>query len=132
MEKSAASPGAAVFEAPDPREMEPPEAERRPYPDRAARHWFLSSVVWLTVVDLIVIWLANVGNIPAPVAIRTIKPIYVSVWFFIASPIWLAVDYAIGNVIWHPGHIMGGAPSGALSNSLDDAILNWWYAHNLF
>ena len=58
----------------------------------------------------------------ATVAARTIRPIYVSVWFFIASPIWLAVDYAIGNVIWRPGHILG-APSGALDNSLADVLI---------
>src|ERR671930_384810 len=80
---------------------------------------------------LLVIWCANIVNILATVAIRTIRPIYVSVWFFIASPLWLAVDYAIGNVIWRPGHVWG-APSGALSSSLSDAMLNWWYAHNLF
>src|SRR6476646_5057008 len=179
------------------------------FPDRAAKHWLLSAIFWLTVVDLfglvlatefvapeafggiswlsfsrirpahvsgvilawltmmyfgalfymlprligtrgmwserlgvwcawawnlmflLVIWLANVVNILATVSIRTIRPIYVSVWFFIASPIWLAVDYAIGNVIWRPGHIWG-APSGALEGSLSDAMLNWWYAHNLF
>src|SRR5919206_589952 len=158
-----ARPGAAVLEA-----HAPGEAEARrpfPYPDRAARHWILSSIVWLTIVDLfglvlatefispealsryswlafsrirpahvnviILVWLANVANVLATVQIRTIRPIYVSVWFFIASPLWLVVDYTIGNVIWRPGHVIG-APSGALSNSLADAILNWWYAHNLF
>jgi cbb3-type cytochrome oxidase subunit 1 len=69
--------------------------------------------IWPIDIALLVIWLANVVNILATVSIRTIRPIYVSVWFFIASPIWLAVDYAIGNVIWHPGNIWG-APSGAL------------------
>src|SRR3954451_16703999 len=205
MEKSAASPGAAVLEAPAPREGVPPDAvATKPYPDRAARHWLLASVVWLTVVDLmglvlatqfvtpeafgniswlafsrvrpshvngvilawltmmdfgalfymlprlcgtrgmwserlgvwtawalngmvllgviglltghsqgresaefiwpidialLIIWCANIVNILATVAIRTIRPIYVAVWFFIASPLWLAADYAIGNVI---------------------------------
>src|SRR5213075_3369689 len=46
-------------------------------------------------------------------------------------PLWLAADYAIGNVIWHPGNVWGSR-SGALNASLSDAILNWWYAHNLF
>jgi cytochrome c oxidase cbb3-type subunit 1 len=87
--------------------------------------------IWPIDIALIVLWLANVVNILATVSIRTIKPLYVTVWWFIASPIWLAVDYTIGNVVWRPGHIWG-APSGALANSLDDAILNWWYAHNLF
>jgi cytochrome c oxidase cbb3-type subunit I len=87
--------------------------------------------IWPIDIALIVIWSLNIINILATVAIRTIRPIYVSVWFFIASPLWLAIDYAIGNVIWRPGHVWG-APSGALSNSLSDAMLNWWYAHNLF
>src|SRR5437016_1555504 len=87
--------------------------------------------IWPIDIALLVIWSANIVNILATVAIRTIRPIYVSVWFFIASPLWLAVDYAIGNVIWRPGHVWG-APSGALGNSLSDAMLNWWYAHNLF
>ncbi len=237
MEERAANAGAAVLGAPAPSATGPPEVAPLSYPDRAARHWLLAAVVWLTVVDLmglvlatqfvtpeafggvswlafsrirpshvngvilawltmmyfgalfymlprlcgtrgmwserlgvwcawawnamfllgviglvtghsqgreyaefiwpidialLVIWSANIVNILATVALRTIRPIYVSVWFFIASPIWLAVDYAIGNVIWRPGEIIGGAPSGALANSLDDAILNWWYAHNLF
>src|SRR5438552_114111 len=87
--------------------------------------------IWPIDIALLIIWSANVVNILATVAIRTIRPIYVSVWFFIASPLWLAIDYAIGNVIWKPGHVWG-APSGALPSSLSDAILNWWYAHNLF
>ena len=87
--------------------------------------------IWPLDILLLVIWCANIVNILATVQLRTIRPIYVCVWFFIASPIWLAVDYAIGNVIWRPGEIWG-APSGALENSLSDAILNWWYSHNLF
>src|ERR671937_36540 len=88
-------------------------------------------LIWPLDIALLVIWCANIVNILATVAIRTIRPIYVSVWFFIASPLWLATDYAIGNVVWRPGHIWG-TPSGALGSSLPDAMLNWWYAHNLF
>jgi cbb3-type cytochrome c oxidase subunit I len=88
-------------------------------------------LIWPLDIALLVIWCANIFNILATVSVRTIRPIYVTVWWFIASPLWLAVDYAIGNVIWSPGHIWG-APSGALSNSLADAMLNWWYSHNLF
>src|SRR5438874_2472234 len=87
--------------------------------------------IWPIDIALLVIWCANIVNILATVAVRTIRPIYVSVWFFIASPLWLTVDYAIGNVIWNPGNVWGSR-SGALSSSLSDAILNWWYAHNLF
>jgi cytochrome c oxidase cbb3-type subunit I len=88
-------------------------------------------LIWPLDIALLVIWCLNIVNIIATVQIRTIRPIYVTVWWFLASPLWLAVDYAIGNVIWRPGHVWG-APSGTLSNSLADAMLNWWYAHNLF
>src|SRR5436853_442250 len=102
-----------------------------PFPDGPAKHLLLSSLIWLIDIALLLIWCANIVNILATVAVRTIRPIYVSVWFFIASPLWLAADYAIGNVIWKPGNVWG-TPSGALSGSLSDAMLNWWYAHNLF
>ena len=69
--------------------------------------------IWPVDILLLVIWCANIVNILATVPIRTIRPIYVSVWFFIASPIWLAVDYAIGNVIWRPG-TSGARRPGAL------------------
>src|SRR6266540_4045369 len=88
-------------------------------------------LIWPLDIALLVIWCLNIVNIIATVQVRTIRPIYVTVWWFLASPLWLAVDYAIGNVLWRPGHIWG-APSGALSNGLADAMLNWWYAHNLF
>src|SRR6188768_2846948 len=39
--------------------------------------------IWPIDIVLLVIWSANVVNILATVAIRTIRPIYVSVWFFI-------------------------------------------------
>src|SRR5213076_2840221 len=151
------APGGAVFEPPaHPRDT---ARGRLPFPDGAAKHWILSSIIWLTVVDLfglvlateftspeafgalsymlprlcgtrgmwserlgiwcawawnlmfllgvvglltghsqgreygefiwpidillLVIWLANVVNILATVSLRTIRPIYVSVWFFI-------------------------------------------------
>ena len=49
--------GAAVLEEHAPGET----AERRPfpYPDRAARHWLLSGIVWLTIVDLFGLVLAT-------------------------------------------------------------------------
>src|SRR5437016_11626034 len=48
--------------------------------------------IWPIDIALLVIWSANIVNILGTVSLRTIRPIYVSVWFFIASPIWLSVD----------------------------------------
>src|SRR3954449_10031622 len=56
--------------------------------------------IWIIDVFLLVIWCANIVNILATVAVRTIRPIYVSVWFFIASQLWLPAAYVIINRSW--------------------------------
>src|SRR2546430_530716 len=54
--ESTRSTGAAVLES---HEVGADEPKRHPFPDRAARHWLLSSIVWLTVVDLFGLVLAT-------------------------------------------------------------------------
>src|SRR5204863_5168417 len=51
--------GPAVLEAPSPAAVPPPGEAAYRYPDRAARHWLLASIVWLTVVDLFGLVLAT-------------------------------------------------------------------------
>src|SRR6266536_1830306 len=50
-------PGTVAAEAPAPL-MRPPTGVAA-YPDAAARHWLLSSIIWLTVVDLFGLVLAT-------------------------------------------------------------------------
>lgn len=93
--------------------------------------------IWPVDIVLIVLWLANVFNVVMTVLHRRVRSLYVSVWWFLASPMWLAADYAIGNVVWRPGNLLGnGEPgaalSGALPDPMADAMLNWWSNHNLF
>ena len=93
--------------------------------------------IWPLDVFLIIVWLLNVFNIIMTVLERRVKPLYVSVWWFLASPLWLAADFFIANVMWRPGSLLGnGVPgaalSGALQNPLADGMLNWWGSHNLF
>jgi cbb3-type cytochrome c oxidase subunit I len=54
---------------------------------------------------------------------RREKTLYVSVWYFTGTPIWLACFYFIGNVMWHP---VTGAIAG-----IEDSILLWFYGHTL-
>ena len=58
MSESPQTAGEAALAAPTPLEL-PPAAEAFRFPDRAARHWLLASVVWLTVVDLFGLVLAT-------------------------------------------------------------------------
>ena len=56
---------------------------------------------------------------------RRREPIlYVSVWYMLAGTILTACTFALGNVIWRPD-------SGALVG-IPDAILLWFYGHNVF
>lgn len=93
--------------------------------------------IWPIDVLLVALWMLNIFNIIMTVLNRRVRPLYVATWWFIASPLWLAADYIIGNVMWRPGNLLGnGVPggdlSGALPNPMDDAMLNWWANHNLF
>ncbi len=93
--------------------------------------------IWPIDVVVVGVFLANIVNIVMTVLTRRVRPLYVSVWWFLASPMWLAADYIIGNVMWRPGNLLGngvdgGSLSGALPDPLADAMLNWWSNHNLF
>ena len=88
--------------------------------------------IWPLDVFLVILWFSNVFNVLMTVLYRRVKPLYVTTWWIMASPLWLGADYIIGNVMWRPGAIWGNGVSGALSTSMADGMLNWWYAHNLF
>jgi hypothetical protein len=50
--------------------------------------------------------------------------LYVSIWYACAALVLTAVGYCLGNVIWRPN-------TGALLG-IPDAILLWFYGHNIF
>ena len=84
MDESQTPAGSAVLEAPDPRLAPPRVPAGYRFPDRAAKHWLLSSVVWLTVVDLFGLVLATqfitpeaFGNV-SWLAFSRIRPSHVS------------------------------------------------------
>jgi len=62
-------------------------------------------------------------NIWGTIARRTERRIYVSVWLFAISSSVSVVVYAVGNKIWDP--------SGSYTG-LNDAIIQYFYIHNLF
>ncbi len=71
------------------------------------------------VITLILIGITVLGSIFK----RKERKLYVSLWFFAGIFLWFPIVYSIGNVIWNP-------PTGALFG-LTDAIVNWFYGHNV-
>ena len=62
-------------------------------------------------------------NVWGTVLRRQERRLYVSVWNFMAATVIIVLVYGIGNVVWDT--------SGALYG-MNDAILNYFYVHNLF
>lgn len=97
-----------------------------------------TELIWPVDVVLVLVLLANIFNTLMTISHRRVRPLYVTVWWIVASQIWLATDYFIDNVMWRPGNLLGngvpgaGGPSGALADPLADGMLNWWGNHNLF
>lgn len=93
--------------------------------------------IWPVDMALVVLLLSNIFNTLMTVMQRRVRPLYVTVWWIMASQLWLAADYFIDNVMWRPGSLLGNGVagarlSGALPDPLADAMLNWWGNHNLF
>ena len=78
--------------------------------------WIIDVMIMIT---LIIIGITIIGTIIK----RKERKLYVSLWFFAAIFLWFPIVYFIGNVMWRP-------PSGALFG-LTDAIVNWFYGHNV-
>jgi cytochrome c oxidase cbb3-type subunit 1/cytochrome c oxidase cbb3-type subunit I/II len=83
-----------------------------------------AELVWT--VDLLVVlgFLLIFINFIQTVRQREEPLLYVSIWYALAAVILTAITYCLGNVIWRPD-------SGALAG-IPDAILLWFYGHNIF
>ncbi len=78
--------------------------------------WIIDVLIMIT---LVIIGITILGTILK----RRERKLYVSLWFFAGIFLWFPIVYFIGNVMWQP-------PSGALFG-LTDAIVNWFYGHNV-
>jgi cytochrome c oxidase cbb3-type subunit 1/cytochrome c oxidase cbb3-type subunit I/II len=83
-----------------------------------------AELIWPVDIMVVVVF-GMVGYNIIRTVIRRREPIlYVSIWYVCAGVILTSVTYALGNVIWKPS-------SGALVG-IPDAILLWFYGHNVF
>jgi cytochrome c oxidase cbb3-type subunit I len=82
-----------------------------------------SEYTWPADVLLMISVTLTVVNFIMTVANRVENTLYVSVWYAVATFLWTAGTYPIGNVMWHPR-------TGAMPGLIDDIFL-WFYGHNL-
>lgn len=83
-----------------------------------------AEMIWPIDVGIVIVFFLVFFNFIMTVKNRKEKILYVSVWYVLAASILTACTYSMGNVIWQPN-------SGALTG-IPDAILLWFYGHNVF
>ena len=79
---------------------------------------------WAVDIMVVISFALVVINILMTVARRKEKILYVSIWYTTAAVVLTSITYCLGNVIWKPD-------TGALMG-IPDAILLWFYGHNIF
>ena len=82
-----------------------------------------AELVWGLDLMMVGCFLLLAVNVWGTVLRRRERRLYVSVWNFMAASALIVLVYGVGNVIWDT--------SGALYG-MNDAILNYFYVHNLF
>jgi cytochrome c oxidase cbb3-type subunit 1 len=83
-----------------------------------------AELAWPVDIMVVISFAMVIFNLLMTVRRRREKILYVSVWYVLAAVILTAVTYCIGNVIWKPD-------TGALAG-IPDAIILWFYGHNIF
>ncbi len=79
---------------------------------------------WSVDIMVVICFVLVVFNILMTIRRRQEPILFVSVWYTTAAVILTALTYCLGNVIWKPD-------TGALLG-IPDAILLWFYGHNIF
>ena len=79
---------------------------------------------WFVDIMVVICFVMVVINILMTIRRRTEKILFVSLWYTTAAVVLTSITYCLGNVIWKPD-------TGALLG-IPDAILLWFYGHNIF
>lgn len=73
--------------------------------------------LWLDIL-VVIAWIMFGVNIFATVAVRRYQQMYVSLWYILASILWTAFVYLVGNF------------ATIFTSGVNQANLNWFYVHN--
>lgn len=93
-----------------------------------------AELAWPLDILIVVIWVVWGINIFGSLGVRREETIYVSIWYFIATYIAIAVLYIFNNLAIPTFIVSGGLGDFLHSISLyagsDDAMVQWWWGHN--
>ena len=85
-----------------------------------------AELIWPLNIGVVLIWVVFGANFFWTLAKRNEKSLYVSLWFYIATIITIALLYIVNHLsiptsLTHSYPIFGG---------VQDALVQWWYGHN--
>ncbi|NOY49423.1 MAG: cytochrome-c oxidase, cbb3-type subunit I [Chlorobi bacterium] len=85
-----------------------------------------AELIWPIDLAVVVVWVVFGINLIWTILNRRIKHIYVSIWFYIATWVTVAVLYIVNN-LQIPTSLLHSYPIYA---GIQDALVQWWYGHN--
>jgi cytochrome c oxidase cbb3-type subunit I/II len=85
-----------------------------------------AELIWPINIAVVVIWIVFGANFFWTLAKRNEKSLYVSLWFYIATIVTIALLYVI-NHLSIPTSLTHSYP---LFGGVQDALVQWWYGHN--
>jgi cbb3-type cytochrome c oxidase subunit I len=83
-----------------------------------------AELAWPVDIMVVISFAMVVFNILMTIRQRKESILFVSIWYTTAAVVLTSITYCLGNVIWKPD-------TGALTG-IPDAILLWFYGHNIF
>jgi cytochrome c oxidase cbb3-type subunit I/II len=81
---------------------------------------------WPIDIAITLIWVVFAINVFGTIAVRRERHIYVSIWFYIATILTVAVLHIV-NSLAYPVSLWKSYPVFA---GIQDALVQWWYGHN--
>ncbi len=85
-----------------------------------------AELIWPIDILVVLIWVVFGLNMFMTIIQRRVKHIYVSIWFYIATWVTIAVLYIVNNLAL-PVSLTLSYP---IYGGIQDALVQWWYGHN--
>jgi len=81
---------------------------------------------WWIDILIALVWVAFSVNVIGTIAIRRVKHLYVSIWFYLATLITITILHVVNNLAIP----VDAGKSYVVWSGVKDALVQWWYGHN--